>query len=92
MGLLVDCTDEVGVLSGEAGLEGVLEGEEIGQRKVTTGIVGISISERVNGWKFSSGSERTGRQSSEGGNFECTAAQKKNEDEFKEGRMGLRLG
>ena len=37
VGLLVDCRGEAGVSSGEAGLEGIFEGDEIGGRKVTTG-------------------------------------------------------
>ena len=36
------CKDETGVSSGEAGLEGIFEGEEIGDKKVT-------IDDRVNG-------------------------------------------
>ena len=39
MGLRVDRKGEAGVSSGEAGLEGIFEGEEIGERKVTTELV-----------------------------------------------------
>ena len=63
--LPVDCKVEAGVSSGEAGLEGILKEEEIGERNVTTGLVGISKPEGVKGWKSSSGSERAERQSSE---------------------------
>ena len=75
MELLVGCKSEAGGSSGEAGLEGILEGEEMGE---TTGLVGISKSEGLKGWKSSSGSERTERQSSQGGKIEFTAAPKKN--------------
>ena len=76
-GLLVDRRGEAGVPSGEAGLEGIFERDEIGDRKVTTELVGMSKPEGVRSWKPSSGSERTERQSSQGGNFECNAAFKK---------------
>ena len=64
VGLLVNCRGEAGVSSSEAGLEGIFEGEEIGDRKVTTVLVGRSKPEDVRAWKTSSGSERTERQSS----------------------------
>ena len=65
------CKDEAGVSSGEAGLEGIFEGEEIGDRKVTTELVGRSKPGGVRSRKSSSGSKRTERQSSQGGNVEC---------------------
>ena len=63
---LVDGKGGAGVSSVEAGLEGIFEGEEIGDRKVTTELVGRSRPEGVRGRKSSSGSEKTERQSSEG--------------------------
>ena len=74
VGLLLDCEGEAGVSSGEAGLKGIFEGEEIGDRKVSTELVGMSKSEGVRGWKSSSGSERTERQSSQRGKIQCNAA------------------
>ena len=74
MGLLADCGGEVGVSSSEAGLDGNFDWEEIGERKVTTGLVGRSKPEGVNGWKSSSGSEKTERQLSHGGKVECSSA------------------
>ena len=74
MGLLVDCKGEVGVSSGEAGLEGILEREDIGERRLTTGLMGMSELEGVKDWKFPSGSERTEGQSSQVGKIEGTAA------------------
>ena len=74
VGLLVDRRVEVGVSTGEAGLEGFFEGEEIGNGKVTTELVGSSKPEGVRGWKSSSGLERTVGQSSKGGKIECNAA------------------
>ena len=71
---LEESKGEAGVSSGEAGLEGIFEGEEITDRKVTTGLVGRSKPEGVNCWTSSSGSERTERQSLKGGMIECTAA------------------
>ena len=56
LGLLVGCKGEAGVSSGEAGLEGIFAGAEIGDRKVTTEVVGRSKPEGVGGWKSSSGS------------------------------------
>ena len=73
-GVLVVCKDEAGVFSGEAGLGGIFKGGEIGDRKVTTKLVRRSKPEGVRGWKTSSGSERTERQSSQGGKVECRAA------------------
>ena len=70
----LDCRGDAGVSSGEAGLEGIFEGEEIRDRKVTTDLVGRSKPEGVRGWKSSSGSERTERQSSQGGKTECNWA------------------
>ena len=63
VGLLVDCKSEASILSGEAGLVGIFEVEEIGERKVTTRLVGEAKPEGVNIWKSSSGLERTERQS-----------------------------
>ena len=74
VGLLVDCKGEAGVFLGEAVLEAILEGEGIGERKLTTGLVGMSKQEGVKCRKSSSGSERSERQSSQGGKIECTAA------------------
>ena len=78
VGLLVDCKSGAGILSGEAGLEGFFDGEEIGERKVKTGLEGGSKIESVKSWKASSGSERTESQSSKGGKVESSAAYKKN--------------
>ena len=72
--LLVVCKGEAGVSSSEAGLEGIFAGGEIGDRKVTTEVVGRSKPEGVGGWKSWSGSERTERQSSQGGKTECNWA------------------
>ena len=74
VGLLVDRRGEAGVSSGEAGLDGILEGDEIGDRKVTTELVERSKPEGVRGRKSSSGSERTEKQSSQGGEIECNWA------------------
>ena len=52
LGLLVDCEGEAGVLSGEAGVEGLFGGEEIGERKVTIGSEGRSDLEGVKDWKY----------------------------------------
>ena len=57
--------------SGEAGLEGILKGEEIGERKMTPELVQSSKPGGVRGRKSSSASEMTERQSSQGGNIEC---------------------
>ena len=73
-GGFVDCKGETGVSSGDAGLEGIFEGGEIGDRKVTTELVGGSRPGGVRGRKSSSGSKRTERQSSQGGNVECNWA------------------
>ena len=70
VGLLVDRSGE----AGEAGLEGIFEGEEIRDREVTTELVGRSKPEGVRGWKSSYGSEKTERQSSQAGKIECNAA------------------
>ena len=70
----MDCKGEPGVLSGDAGLESISEGGEIGERKVTTELVGGSRPGGVRGRKSSSGSKRTERQSSQGGNDECNWA------------------
>ena len=70
VGLLVVCKSEAGVSSGDAGLDGIFEGEEIGDKKVRTELVERSKPEGVRGWKSSSGSERTERQSSQGGKTE----------------------
>ena len=72
--LLRVCKGEAGVSSGEAGLEGIFAGGEIGDRKVTTEVVGRSKPEGVGGWKFSSGSDKTERQSSQGRKTECNWA------------------
>ena len=74
MGLPVDCKGEAGASSGEAGLEGIFEGEEIRERKVRIGLEGKSKPEGLKGWKASSASKRTERQSSQGGKIECNAA------------------
>ena len=74
VGLLVICKGEAGVSSGDAGLEGIFEGGEMGDRKVMKELVDQSRPEGVGGWKSSSGSERTERQSSQGGNVECNWA------------------
>ena len=66
-----------GVSSGEAGLEGIFEGQKIGDTKMTTELMGRSKPEGVRGWK-SFGSERTETQPSQGGKVECKAAWKKN--------------
>ena len=47
--LLVVCKSEAGVSSGETGLEGIFAGGEIGDRKVTTEVVGRSKPEGVGG-------------------------------------------
>ena len=65
--------DGKGVPSGEAGLEAIFEGEEIGDRKVTTELAGRSKPGGVRGWKSSSESESSERQSSQVG-IECNAA------------------
>ena len=75
VGWLLDCKFEAGVSSGDAGLDDIFEGEEIGARKVTTELMEKSNSEDVKGWKSSSGSEKTERQSSEGGKIECGVAE-----------------
>ena len=74
MELLVDCKSETGVSSGEAGLEGIFEGKEKGERKLKTGLVGRSKPESVKDWKYSSGPEESEKQSSHRGKFECIAA------------------
>ena len=74
VGLLGDCRGEAGVSSGEAGLKGIFEGEEIRDKKVTTELMGRSKPEDVRSWKSSSGSETTERQSSQGGKVQCNAA------------------
>ena len=56
--------------SGEAGLEGICEREEIGDKNVTPELVRRSKPEGVTGRKSSSGSELTERQSSQGGKIE----------------------
>ena len=61
--LLLDCNGEAGVSSGETGLQGIFDGKEIGETKVTTGLLGSSKREGLKGWKSSSGSERTKKQS-----------------------------
>ena len=45
---------------------------------MTTGLMGRSKPAGVKVWECSSGSERTERQSSQGGKIECTANEKKN--------------
>ena len=91
MGLLVDRKDEVGVSSGEAGLECILGGKDTGERKLTTELVGRSKPEGVRGWKSSSGSERTERQSSQGGKIESNATSKKNGNKFKQEKLESRF-
>ena len=68
--MLVGCKGEAGVSLGEAGLEGIFEGEEVGDRKVPTALAGWSKPGGVGGRKSSSVSQRTERQSSEG-KIEC---------------------
>ena len=68
------CRGEAGVSSGEAGLEGIFAGGEIGDRKVTTEVLGRSKPEGVGGWKSSSGSDKTERKSSQWGKTECNWA------------------
>ena len=68
-GGLVGGEGGAGVSSGDAGIGGIL-----GERKVTTESVCRSEPEGVIGWKSSSGSERTERQSSQKGKVECNAA------------------
>ena len=77
MALSVDRNGGAAISSGEAGLDGIFKGEEISDREVTTRIVGRSRPESVRGWKSSSGSEKTEKQSSQGGKIECIAAWKK---------------
>ena len=72
--LLVDWKCEAGVLSGKAALQGVFEGEEIGEGKPSTGLVGSYKPEGVECRKSSFGSERTERQPSQGGKVDCSAA------------------
>ena len=74
VGLLVDCKSEASVSTGEAGLDGNFQGEEIGEGMLTTALVRRSKQEGVKGRKSSSGSQRTERQPSEGGKVECSAA------------------
>ena len=61
--LPVDCKGEAGVSSCEAGLEGILKEEDIGERNKTKRLMGKSKPEGVKCWKSSSGSERAERQS-----------------------------
>ena len=70
-GWLVDSRVREGGSSGEAGLEGNCEREEIGDKNVTPELVRRSKPEGVRGRKSSSGSEVTERQSSQGGKIEC---------------------
>ena len=72
VGLLVDCRGEAGVSPEKAGLDGIFEQKEIGDKKLTTELVGRFKPESVRRWK-SSGSERSERQSSQG-KIECNAA------------------
>ena len=74
VGLLVDSNGEASVPSGEAGLERIFEGEEIGEKKVTIRLEEKSEPEGVRGWKSFSRSERTEKQSSRGGKVECSSA------------------
>ena len=74
VGWIVDCEIREGGSSCEAGLEGICKQEETGDRKVTPELVGRSKPEGVRGWKSSSGSEMTERQSSQGGKIECNWA------------------
>ena len=100
--MLVDRKGEVGGSSGEAGLEGearlegeaglesFFEGEEIGERKVTTKLLGRSKPEGVRGWKSPSGSEGSERQSSQGGKIEFNAAYKMKCNKFKQEKLVLK--
>ena len=77
VGLLVDRRGEADVSSSEAGLEGIFQGDEIGDRKVTTELKRMSKPEGVRGRRGPltlSGSERTERQSSQAGNIDCNWA------------------
>ena len=59
VGLVVVCKGEAGVSSGEAGFEGIS-----GDGNVITELVEKSKPEGARGWRSSSGSQRTERQSS----------------------------
>ena len=72
--LLMNGKGDAGVSSGEAGLEGFFEEDEIWERTVTIRLVARSKPDGVRGWKPSSGLERTERQSSQGRKVECSAA------------------
>ena len=91
VGLIVGCKGEAGVSSGEAGLEGIFAGGAIGNRKVTTEVVGTSKPEGVGGWKSSSGSERTERQSSQG-ERRSVIQPEKNYNKFKHVKLVSRPG
>ena len=73
-GWLVESKVREGGASGEAGLEGICEQEAIGDKNVTSELVGRSKPEGVRGRKSSSGSEMTERQSPQGGKIECNWA------------------
>ena len=73
-GSLVVSKVREGGSSGEAGLEGICEQEAIGDKNVTSELVGRSKQEGVRGRKSSSGSEMTERQSPQGGKIECNWA------------------
>ena len=75
-GWLVGSKDRADGSLGEAGLEGIFGWEAIGDRKVTTELVGRFKLEGVRVGKSPSGSERTERQSSQGGKIECNWALK----------------
>ena len=81
--LLADCKNEAGVSSSEAGLEGLLEGGEVEEGKVTTEFSGIYKPEGSSVSKSSSVWEKTEKQSSLGGKIECTVAKKKNRANLK---------
>ena len=56
---------EAVVSSCDAGLEDIFEGEEVGERKVMTELVGRSKPESKKRWKSSTGSEMIERKSSQ---------------------------
>ena len=74
VGWIVDSKVREGGSSGETGLQGICEREEIGDKKVTPELVGRSKPEGVKGRKSSSTSEMTERQSSQAGKSECNWA------------------
>ena len=78
VGLLLDCKSEAGLLSGEDGLEGIFEGEELGERKVTTRLEGKSEPEGVKDGNLSCGSVKTERQLSQWEKMSVVRTRKRN--------------